>query len=266
MDVPRPVAHGAPGTASSAPVAITATRGIGCTWHLSDADRREQREVARRQPGAATHGDITRADVLALPPDVRADRHRPVDPHPVGTAVGPLERHHRVGAERHRRAGHDPPRRARLESGRVASPAATTPATGSTTRPAAAPRRRPRGRRTRPLRRGRSAAARTGAMTSAALTGPRPSASGTGHRGQRRHQREDPLEVGLDRDQGIQPSEPESTSPAGTRCAVSASSATSPTISTPWPNVQSPSIVSDDAFVSDGAPSGKRLSNSPTSL
>ncbi len=52
---------------------------------------------------------------------------------------------------------------------------------------------------------------------------------------------------------------------AGTRWAEAALIATSPTTSTPRPKVQSPWTVKELAFTSDGAPSGNRLSNSPTS-
>ena len=53
---------------------------------------------------------------------------------------------------------------------------------------------------------------------------------------------------------------------ASIRLAEVASSSTSPMTCTPWPNVQSPATLSELAFFSDGAPSGKRLSKSPTSL
>ena len=57
-----------------------------------------------------------------------------------------------------------------------------------------------------------------------------------------------------------------STVSAGTRLAESVESSTSPTTCTWAPNVKSPSTVSEVAFRIDGAPSGNRLSNSPTTL
>ena len=59
---------------------------------------------------------------------------------------------------------------------------------------------------------------------------------------------------------------PESTVSSATRCADFAASSTSPTTCTPWPNVQSPATLNELAFFIDGVPSGKRLSNSVTSL
>ena len=57
-----------------------------------------------------------------------------------------------------------------------------------------------------------------------------------------------------------------STASSGTRSAELVESSTSPTTWTWAPKVKSPSTVRLVAFFIDGAPAGKRLSNSPTTL
>ena len=75
--------------------------------HAAEAERREQADLAGADDLAATHQQVA----LLRPPRRRGGcagpRRAPGGPAPRGPLLGPLERHHRVGARRDRRAGHD---------------------------------------------------------------------------------------------------------------------------------------------------------------
>ena len=177
-------------------------------------------------------------------------------------------------AGRHRGAGHDLDRGARATAPASGLAGADLADDGQVDR--ACPRwrrRRPRRpRRSRPSRSCRSSAARSVRRRPRRSGRPSASISGCGKAGSGETAARIALDVLVDGAAG-QPSvvlgrvllaqhacRPR---PAG---RTSAASATSPTTRTPWPKVQSPSTVSDSASRSDGAPSGKRLSKSPTSL
>ena len=261
-----------PGSRSSEPVDRITTRGRG-----------RDRTRAPGRPRRAARGGAGRG--RCPPRRARRPPRRPrraagragpaagacVDPDLGDAAVGPLVGHHRVGAGRHRGAGHDLDGGARATArSSLAWPAPISPTTGRCT--GASSRGvgdvGVRARRTRPSRSCRSdgsaiggddvLGARRGRAPPSAAAG-RPAAARR-RRGSARGGRRPRSSV------RHQPSAREhgpGGDPLGGRRP---SSSTSPTTWTPWPKVQSPSTVSDVASFSDGAPSGKRLSNSPTSL
>ena len=78
------------------------------------AHRGEQAELPRAEAGAGVEHDLPGLHVLALAAHRVARLRRLGDGHGRDAAVGPLERHHGLGAGWHRRAGHDPDRHAGL--------------------------------------------------------------------------------------------------------------------------------------------------------
>ncbi len=236
------------------------------------AHRGEHAEVARAEDGALLEQHVALGDVVAGRPDVLARLGGTVDAHLGDAAVGPLVGDDRGGAGRHRGAGHDLDRGARRhrEDRRLAGPDLTDDGQHdgrvlggagdvvgdhgvAVHRGVVEARQRDRRHDVLGQRRGRAppsaAAGRPGAARS--------------WRGCAR--RSPPPAGGRGAAQACC-SCSSRTVPPSTRCADVDASATSPTTFTSRPKVQSPSTLNESASRSDGAPSGKRLSKSPTSL
>ena len=227
------------------------------------ADTGQQSEMPRAEEGALLDEQVALAHVLAGRAHVLALLGRSGDDDLGDAAVGPLVGHDRVRTSGHRRAGHDLdgcPGRHR-EQPRLAGADLTDDrkvhrvvvAGGghvvvrhgvAVHRGVVEARQRDRGRDV------------FGGDQAERLE------QGLVVRRQRPEAVEDVLLVVV-RQGGDQPS---STVSAAMRWADSASSSTSPMTCTPCPKVKSPSTRSEWALRSEGAPSGKRWSKSPTSL
>ena len=236
--------------------------------HRRAADAGQQAELARAEERALLDEEVALGDVLAGHAHVLAGPGRPRDDHLGDAAVGPLVGHDGVRARGHGRAGHDLHGRAGRHRADAGLAGADLPHDRQVHRTLVGGGRdvvahhgvpvhggvveaRQRDRRGDVLRHDQPQRVEQRLLV----------------RRQRTQRVEDLLLVlgdGPQRRLGIG-HQPSSTVSAATRCAESASSSTSPMTWTPRPNVKSPSTLSEVALRSDGAPSGKRWSKSPTS-
>ena len=98
---------------SSLPIEMTDIRGRGMNEYAC-LPTAASRPTLCGPDVACAHGDIAGGHVVADTPDAVTAAHAVPDLHALLTAVGPAQRHHRVGEGRHRGARLDPHSLARL--------------------------------------------------------------------------------------------------------------------------------------------------------
>ena len=259
-----------PGAPARSPVETTTTRGRRRATTARPAHRREQPDVPGVERRACLHQQVADRDVVAGRTDVLAGLGRLVDADLRGAAIGPFVGDDRVGAVGDRGAGHDLGGVASRQRARTGLAGADLAHDRQQHRLVGAGAGHVGAVDGVPVhRRVVEAGQRHRRDDVLGADQPERIEQGNVDGRHRADAGEHPLEMRLDRAGlgiGHDPESAVRTVSAGIRSALSVVSSTSPTTWTCAPKVKSPSTVRLVAFLIEGVPSGKRLSNSATTL